>query len=179
MAPSETRQRGRPSIRTVGDMSTTHPVVLPLEPARLADLRARRVDHGGHPVEPFTDTEGGWPLRCCLRDSQVGERIAIVAWRPFTWTGPYAEMGPVVVHADECDGYPDSAVPPQFEDRRQLVRPYTADRRIAYDHVRIVEEHESLSGALDDVFAHPEVECALVRNVLAGCLSFRVVRPGG
>jgi len=28
------------------------------------------------------------------------------------------------------------------------------------------------------VFAHPDVESALVRNVMAGCLSFAVVRAG-
>ncbi len=158
-------------------MST--PVVLALDPVRLAELRTSGVDHGGNPVQPFTDESGEWPLRCCLRDSVVGERIAIVAWRPFRWTGAYAEMGPVVIHAEQCDGYTAGTVPPQFEARRQIVRPYTADHRIAYDHVRLVEVDDSLGDALADVFVHPDVDSALVRNVMAGCLSFAVVRSGG
>jgi hypothetical protein len=157
-------------------MNTTAPVVVALDPARLAALRAAGADHGGNPLEPFVDDEGGWPLRCCLRDSAVGDRIAIVAWQPFTWKGAYAEMGPVVIHSEACVGYSEGAVPAAFEDRRQLVRPYTADHRIAYDHVRIVEVEESLADAIRAVFGHDEVESALVRNVLAGCLSFEVVR---
>ncbi|MBI4933006.1 MAG: DUF1203 domain-containing protein [Actinobacteria bacterium] len=157
-------------------MSTTTPVVVALDPARLAALRAAGVDHGGNPIEPFTDGEGGWPLRCCLRDSTVGERIAIVAWQPFTWTGVYAEIGPVVIHAGACAGFSDGIVPPQFEDRRQLLRPYTADHRIAYDHTRIVEVDESLADAINAAFEHDDIQSVLVRNVLAGCLSFEVVR---
>ncbi|MFM2078482.1 MAG: hypothetical protein RJA49_2372 [Actinomycetota bacterium] len=157
-------------------MSTAHPVVVALDPARLAELRATGVDHGGNPVEPFVDESGEWPLRCCLTDSRVGDRIAIVAWRPFRWSGAYAEMGPVVIHADECTGFVPGNVPSQFEARPQIVRPYTAEHRIAYDHVRLVEEHESLTDALADLFDHPEVDSALVRNVTAGCLSFAVVR---
>jgi hypothetical protein len=157
-------------------MSTATPVVVALDPARLAELRANGVDHGGNPVEPFVDESGEWPLRCCLTDSQVGDRIAVVAWRPFRWSGAYAEVGPVVIHAEECAGFVPGDVPLQFEARRQIVRPYTAEHRIAYDHVRLVEEHESLTDALADVFEHPEVDSALVRNVMAGCLSFAVVR---
>ena len=82
----------------------------------------------------------------------------------------------MVVHADECDGYTAGVVPPEFETRRQIVRPYTTDHRIAYDLVRLVEPEESLTTAIHDVFAHTDVESALVRNVLAGCLSFEVRR---
>src|SRR4051812_23554195 len=59
--------------------------------SQLAELRDHRIDHGGNPVEIFADVEGGWPLRCCLRDSTAGDRLAIVAWAPFPWCGPYAE----------------------------------------------------------------------------------------
>jgi hypothetical protein len=175
-AVTENRQRRGGSTRTVDLMSTTLPVVVALDPTRLAALRDAGVDHGGSPFEPFVDDAGGWPLRCCLRDSRVGDRIAIVAWQPFTWKGAYAETGPVVIHADACGGYAGGAVPAQFEARRQLVRPYTAEHRIAYDHARLVEVDESLADAISAVFEHSEVESALVRNVLAGCLSFAVVR---
>ena len=157
-------------------MHTSHHVVVALDPSRLAAMRETGVDHGGNAVEPFADDAGGWALRCCLRDSHVGERLAIVAWQPFTWYGVYAETGPVVVHVDACDGYDAGVVPPEFEDRRQIVRPYTADHRIAYDLIRLVEVEESLTDALAEVFEHDEVESVLVRNVFAGCMSFEVVR---
>jgi hypothetical protein len=139
---------------------------------RLALLRQTSVDHGGNPVEPFIDDEGGWPLRCCLTDSRPGEQLAIVAWSPFEWSGPFAEVGPIVIHATECAGFTGSGVPPQFLTRRQIVRPYGHDRRIAYDHIVLVEPDGSLPVVLADVLARPDVAFTLVRNVLAGCFSF-------
>lgn len=82
-------------------------------------------DHAGNAAEPFIDDDaGGWPLRCCLRDSLPGDDLAIVAWSPFPWRGPYAETGPVVLHAQLCDraeGF--ERVPAQFRGRRQILRP--------------------------------------------------------
>ena len=155
--------------------------VVPIEicgadPARLADLRRTGVDHGGNAVEPFVDRDGGWPLRCCLTDSLPGDVLAIVAWGPFEWRGPYAETGPIVVHADPCGGVAGDGVPPQFLTRRQLVRPYGTDRRIAYDDIVIVEPDGSLPDVLADVLSRDGIEVALVRNVLAGCYSFTARR---
>ena len=146
-----------------------------LELEALTTLWTTRVDHLGNAVEPFVDEEGGWPLRCCLIDSRPGDEIAIVAWSPFPWDGPFAEVGPIVVHADPCRGNQWAGVPPQFEQRRQLLRPYTRQRRIAYDAVRIVEPDESLESALAELLAREEVELVHARNVLAGCYSFTAV----
>jgi hypothetical protein len=147
------------------------------DPAALAELRSSGVDHGGNPVEPFVDHEGGWPLRCCLQDSQPGDEVAIVAWSPFPWRGAFAEIGPVVVHTSDCGGPPSTGVPPQFLARPQVVRPYGRDRRIAYDDVVIVEPDGSLPAVLSDVLARESVDFVLVRNVKAGCYSFTARRP--
>lgn len=61
------------------------------------DLRAaldRGLHRGGNPIESFIDDGGGWPLRCCLADSALGEEIAIITWSPFPWTGASVEVGP-------------------------------------------------------------------------------------
>ena len=58
-----------------------------LDPIVVRDTLAAGVDHAGNPIEPFVDEAGGWPLRCCLGDSEPGDEIAIVAWSPFGWTG--------------------------------------------------------------------------------------------
>jgi hypothetical protein len=150
------------------------------EPDRLGELRSSRVDHNGDPVESFTDVDGGWPLRCCLTDSVPGEELAIVAWSPFSWRGPFAETGPIVIHAEPCGGTESTAVPEQFLARRQLVRPYGRDRRIAYDRLVIVEADGTLPSVLEGVLASDDVELVHVRNVLAGCYSFTARRaPSG
>lgn len=152
--------------------------VLGADPARLRELRGSGVDHGGNPVEPFVDTEGGWPLRCCLTDSVVGDELAIVAWSPLPWKGPYAEVGPIVIHAHACAGWVGSDVPPQLLSRRQLVRPYGTDRRIAYARTAIVDGDGTLPAVLAGLLADDDIELVLVRNVLAGCYSFTARRPG-
>lgn len=150
--------------------------VVGTEPDRLAALRRAGIDQWGNVIEPFVDGEGGWPLRCCLRDSVPGDVLAIVAWCPMPWAGPFVELGPIVVHHDGCEGAVLDAVPEQLLTRRQLLRPYTADHRIAYDHLTLVEGDGSLPAAIDALLAHPEVAEVVVRNVLAGCYSFRVAR---
>ncbi|QIM18472.1 DUF1203 domain-containing protein [Leucobacter coleopterorum] len=150
-------------------------IVTGLDSQQLAEMRTSGLDHGQNAVEPFTDLEGGWPLRCCLSDSVVGDKLAIVAWNPFPWRGPFAETGPIVVHVELCDSREHTRVPSQFEHRRQLVRPYTLDHRIAYDLVTIVEPTESLGDALKHLVRRDDVERVIVRNVLAGCYSFTAV----
>jgi hypothetical protein len=150
--------------------------VLAANASQLADLRHLGRDHGGNPVEIFVDGEGGWPLRCCLQDSMVGERLAIVAWSPFPWSGPYAEIGPVVIHASDCGGRTSTSLPVQFLSRPQLLRPYGYDRRIGYDDVVIVDGDDSLPDVLVDLLARGHVDFVLARNVRAGCYSFTAVR---
>jgi hypothetical protein len=148
------------------------------DPEQLRQLRSSGVDHNGDPVEPFTDHEGGWPLRCCLTDSTPGDELAIVAWSPFPWRGPFAETGPIVIHAHPCRGVEVSDVPAQFLTRRQLVRPYARDRRIAYDRLLVVEPDGSLPTVLEDLLGDDDIDFVHVRNVLAGCFSFTAQRSG-
>lgn len=144
--------------------------------ARLATLWSTGVDHNADAVAPFVDGEGGWPLRCCLTDSRPGDELAIVAWSPFPWGGPFAERGPIVVHARPCAGPAGTGVPPQFLRRAQVVRPYDADRRIAYDHIRLVEAGGGLPDAIAAALAVQDVDFVHARNVLPGCWSFTARR---
>lgn len=92
------------------------------------------------------------PLRCCLTTSAVGERIAIVAFSPFPWTSAYRETGPVVVHADACQG-PDGSFPERFDLRDQIVRAFgnTAERSRSqvYDLHRWVRAGEGLARVIE------------------------------
>jgi hypothetical protein len=138
---------------------------------------ARRTDHGGNPIEPFVDDDGGWPLRCCLADSRPGERVAIIAWSPFPWRGPYAETGPVVVHADGC-ATPNTFdhLPAELDTRPMVLRPYAHDRRIAYHRVRHVAAGDSLTVHVAALLDHDDVEFVHGRNVTGGCYSFTATR---
>lgn len=142
----------------------------------LAEVLRSGVDHGGNPIEPFVDDVGGSgrPLRCCLTDSQVGDRIALIAWSPFPWQGPYAEVGPIFVHANPCDGaVTEDALPADLDDRAMVLRPYGHDRKIAYHRVQHLPVGGSLMAELAALLAEDDVDFVHGRNVTGGCFSFQ------
>jgi hypothetical protein len=140
----------------------------------LERIRERGVDDFGNPVEPFEVTTGGAPLRCCLRDAEAGERIALIAYRPADVGGPYAEVGPVFVHAGACAGYADDdRYPEGFRGRNQLLRAYDARGRQVEN---VVVDGAAAERAITGLLARPDVAFLHSRNVLAGCYMF-TVRP--
>jgi hypothetical protein len=159
-------------------MVTTMPAlrVEALPPEDLERIRGRGVDDFGNPLVATVDGEGGAPLRCCLREAQAGERVALIAYRPAMVGGPYAEVGPVFIHAEACDGYgePDQ-YPAGFRGRRQLLRAYGADGRIV--DAAIAENGDEAEAMCAEFFARPEIEYIHSRNVLWGCYMFTIRRP--
>jgi hypothetical protein len=128
---------------------------------------------------PFADEEGGAPLRCCLRRSEPGERIALVSYAPLRrWAaatgadpGAYDEQGPVFIHADDCPG-PDPHGHP-FPGAHRTVRRYSAEGHILGG--RLVENVEN-ADAFDEAFADPQVALVHVRAVEYGCFLYEVRR---
>ncbi|MFJ9421357.1 DUF1203 domain-containing protein [Streptomyces sp. NPDC101249] len=151
----------------------------PVPPEVLAELRA--ADDAGRPATAVTDPEGGAPLRCCLRRSRPGERIALVAYAPLhRWAaatgadpGAYDERGPVFVHADPCPGpdpVRDAGYP--FPGACRTVRRYAADGRILGGALVAAVDDEALRDAFDD----PSVALVHVRAVEYGCFLYEVRR---
>jgi hypothetical protein len=129
----------------------------------------------GRGVRVRVDEEGGAPLRCCLRDSRPGERIALVAVTPEGPRGPYQETGPVFVHADPCPGPRDPGYPEDFRRRPQVFRAYDWAGSIVGGTVvpagRTGQE-EAARRLLDD----PRVAFVQTRNVVFGCYMLTIRR---
>ncbi|MFD9000358.1 DUF1203 domain-containing protein [Streptomyces sp. NPDC059582] len=157
---------------------TAYPV-RPIDPRALRELRA--VDDAGRPTVAVTDEEGGAPLRCCLRRSAPGERIALVSYAPLRrWAaetgvdpGAYDEQGPVFVHARECEGPAGDGYP--FANARRTVRRYSAAGHILGGG--LVTEPDGFDTAFDEAFADPAVALVHVRAVEYGCFLYEVRRP--
>ena len=62
------------------------------------------MDEAGNQLTVQVDTEGGSPLRCCLQESDPGERMLLIAYTPPGTRGAYSERGPVFIHAEPCAG---------------------------------------------------------------------------
>lgn len=161
----------------------------PIGPTALKELRD--TDDAGRPAVPFTDDEGGAPLRCCLRRSEPGERIALVSYAPLRrWAGEtgaepgaYDEQGPVFVHADDCAG-PATGAYPFAEGAHRTVRRYSAEGHILGGRLVEVPEadpgrtfEDAFTEAFDEAFADPEVALVHVRAVEFGCFLYEVRRP--
>ncbi|WP_326795933.1 DUF1203 domain-containing protein [Streptomyces sp. NBC_01808] len=161
----------------------------PIPPAVLA--RLREADDAGRTARAVTDGEGGAPLRCCLRRSRAGERIALVSYAPLRrWAaaagvdpGAYDEQGPVFVHAGECAGPgPGGGYPFAETAALRAFRRYDAGGRIVGGAaLRLPEdpaEAEAATGrALAAAFAASEVAFVHVRAVEYGCFLYEVRRP--
>lgn len=166
--------------------SMTQHIARPIEPAVLKELRD--TDDAGAPRAPYTDTEGGAPLRCCLRPSRAGERIALVSYAPLrrwaaeTWARPgaYDEQGPVFIHADDCEGPAADAAGYPFARSGALrtVRRYDSEGRIVGGRLLEIPEaaDEGFDEAFAEAFADPEVALVHVRAVEYGCFHFEVRR---
>ncbi|MCF3965042.1 DUF1203 domain-containing protein [Streptomyces fuscigenes] len=168
-------------------MTQHTPLAIP--PAALAELRV--TDDAGSVPAPFTDDEGGAPLRCCLRPSIPGETVALVTYAPLRrWAartgarpGAYDEQGPVFVHPGECGGPGErrgGGYPFARPGALRTLRRYDARGHI--DGGRLLEVTADADGgidaALDEAFADPGVALVHVRAVEFGCFQFEVRRPG-
>jgi hypothetical protein len=153
-----------------------------IAPGALAEIRLAGHDRLGNELIPIFDADGGSPLRCCLRRSTPGEELYLIAYRPFGRPGPYAEVGPVFVHASPCPGYRENDVyPAGYRDWPTMVfRPYRHHAElncdsIAYDAIQMGDggTAETLIGA---ILADPTINFIHTRNVYAGCFMFSITR---
>ncbi|HZG89796.1 MAG TPA: DUF1203 domain-containing protein, partial [Pseudonocardia sp.] len=159
---------------TTGTTTATTPASLARDAIALRPLpsdtgsRALAAGHGaaGEPVVVRTDLHGV-PLRCCLRDSRVGERVALVAVVPPGPRGAYRETGPVFVHADDCGGPGHRAYPEDWRRRTQVFRAYDAEGRIVGGSV--VPAGDGQERAAAELLADPAVAFLHTRNVVHGC----------
>ncbi len=114
-------------------------VALPSEV--VAALQAGGPDANGQtPEVHVADESGGLPCRHCLTRIRAGERYLVLAYRPFPTAQPYAETGPIFLHADQCPSFDGSARIPEILTNRPefVMRGYDDLDRIVYDRCEVV-----------------------------------------
>lgn len=147
-----------------------------IEPARLEAMRARGVDEHGNPWR--SSPAFGWePLRCCLTVAQADASIVLISYQPLAGPSPWAEVGPIYVHAEPCAGYRfTDAVPAAFSTGPRLLRTYRADGSLDYEHIRTVAEDEHVEPVLRALLADPDIAFVHVRAVQSQCFTFAATR---
>lgn len=131
---------------------------------RLAD----RFDHRLHVVREAA------PCRVCLRIPSEPEEMMLMSYQPLPDTGPYAEVGPIFVHARRCTPYREVyAFPADFSGRPLILRAYGYDGQIT--DARIVEPGQAQANAAE-LLNHSDVAEIHVRHVSYTCFDFKIVR---
>lgn len=155
-------------------MSTIRFVAMPT--ALVTALQTGQPDANGHLPERHISDGAGVPCRHCLELVGAGEPYLILAHRPFTTVQPYAELGPIFLHAEGCPRYAESAqLPPILGSPQYIVRGYNRDERIIYGTGQIVPTDQIVSCAAE-LFTRAEVAFLHVRSATNNCFQCRIER---
>ena len=134
-------------------------------------------DANGQPPERHISDGQGNPCRHCLTDVPGGEPFLILAYRPFPAHQPYAEVGPISLHADACNRYDEPAgIPAMFLDREHyLIRGYGDDDRIVYGSGQVTPTAD-LADTAAKLFERPEIAYIHLRSASYNCFQCRIDR---
>ncbi|MBI4922383.1 MAG: DUF1203 domain-containing protein [Devosia nanyangense] len=144
-----------------------------------AAYRAGAPDANGQAPERQISDGDGVPCRHCLGYVEKDAPYLVLAYRPFPAPQPYAELGPVFIHAEACPAYdPAQGLPPRNRaGRNQILRGYGADDRIVYGTGIVVAsgeiEHEAAA-----ILARPDVAYVHMRSATNNCFTLRIDRAG-
>lgn len=134
-------------------------------------------DSNGQVPETHVSDGDGVPCRHCQRDVAAGETYLILNHRPFPGPQPYAETGPIFLHADACPRYPAVAdLPPVFATRKLfLIKGYNAADRIVYGTGQLVPPADLVAAAAA-IFARDDVAYIHARSAYNNCFQCRIER---
>lgn len=128
------------------------------------------------PPERQISDGDGVPCRHCLRLVGAGEAYLILAHRPFPALQPYAETGPIFLHAEPCEAHtPSEAMPPMLTSRDYILRGYSKDDRILYGTGAVVANADVPDHAAG-LLAREDVAYVHIRSARNNCYQCRVER---
>ena len=157
-------------------MQTVHFTAMPTETA--AALRRGSPDAYGNPAERMTSPGDGMPCRHCLGFIAEGEDMLVLAYRPFPALQPYAETGPVFLHASDCPRYEAVEIlPPMLNSPDYIVRGYGENDRIVYG-TGAVTPTEEITARAHMLLQRPDVAYVHVRSARNNCYQCRIDQPG-
>ncbi|MFM9939098.1 MAG: DUF1203 domain-containing protein [Hyphomicrobiaceae bacterium] len=147
-----------------------------LETELVRSLQTGGLDANGQKPERHIATSDGLPCRHCLGDVRVGEAYLTLAHRPFPAPQPYAEVGPIFLHAETCArGGNDDRIPAFLDSPTYIVRGYGADDRIVYGTGRVTETPR-IPAVASELLADPRVAYVHVRSASNNCYHCRIER---
>jgi len=121
-----------------------------------------------------TTSPGGMPCRHCLGEIPAGAAMLLLAYRPFPALQPYAETGPIFLHAEECSRYaPSDVLPPMLSSPDYIVRGYDARDRIVYGTGAVTPVGEIVHYA-GELLARPGIAYVHIRSARNNCFQCKM-----
>jgi len=147
-------------------------------PTEIADAvrRTHKDPHYGHPAHTAVAGEGA-PCRHCLQIIAAGwEKATLFTYDAFEGIESLPLPGPVYIHAEACERYPENAgFPPVLRQSPRTLNAYARGRQlIATEYV----ENGNADAGVEKLFALADVDYIHVRSTTAGCYTFRIERAG-
>ena len=150
---------------------------IPLPTSDVRALQQGALDANGQ--IPERQARGGGPCRHCLKPIEQNEEMLVIGYCPFPEPQPYAETGPIFLHAKQCSSYQNVYEMPEMftrdSDSLMIVRGYGDNNRIQYGAMAVTRVGE-LETRCDDLFDGDEVAYLHVRYGTTNCYQFRVER---
>ena len=150
---------------------------LALDTAAVEAMQAGGPDSNGQLPERYVSDGGGNPCRHCLTYITGGEAMQVVGHRPFPQVQPYAETGPLFIHAEPCLRHVEvSGFPEALKNSTDFIlRGYSHDDRIVYGTGAVVATPEIPARAAE-LFARGDIAFLHLRSTPNNCYQLRIER---
>ncbi|TIL30596.1 DUF1203 domain-containing protein [Mesorhizobium sp.] len=126
--------------------------------------------------ERRTSDGDGVPCRHCLKNVAAGEAYLVLAYRPFPQLQPYAETGPIFLHAEHCERAAEAeALPEILEGSDYIVRGYGSDDRIVYGSGGVIPT-AAIAARAESLFERDDIAYVHVRSARNNCYQCRIER---
>jgi hypothetical protein len=117
------------------------------------------------------------PCRHCLRRIAPGQPAMLFTYDCFEGQESLPLPGPVYIHAEGCERYPeDAGFPAELRDYRTLNAYGRGRRLVAQEYVH---DGSDVEEKIERLFAREKVDYLHVRSTDAGCYTFRIERGDG
>ncbi|MEH6547785.1 MAG: DUF1203 domain-containing protein [Sneathiella sp.] len=148
---------------------------LPLPTDSIRLLQRGNPDADGNAPECHISDGNGNACRHCLSKVKKGDKFLIVAHRPFATCQPYAEQGPIFLHASECASYKGNLhLPHMYKGRKTLLlRGYDEKERIVYGTGQTVRT-DRIEFAAHQILTNKNVTFIHARSATNNCYQFRI-----
>lgn len=131
--------------------------------------------YGLMPERQISDGDGV-PCRHCLKNVAAGEAYLVLAYRPFPELQPYAETGPIFLHAEECERAAEvELLPEMLESSDYIVRGYGKDDRIVYGSGGVIPT-DAIAARAETLFERDDIAYVHIRSARNNCYQCRIDR---